>query len=62
MNYLEEMFITLVLVLMAFVILFRLAQVMIGVFSKFKPIRHKGKFGCASKLGRLIYFLTQHSK
>jgi hypothetical protein len=38
MNYLEEFFITLVLVLMAFFILFRLLQVVVGLFSKFKPI------------------------
>jgi hypothetical protein len=52
MNYLEEMFVTLVLVLMAFFILLRLAQVMVGGFSKFKPINVKktsvARISCAN--------------
>lgn len=41
MNYLEEMFITLLLVLTAFFILFRLTQFIVDVFSKRKSVRAK---------------------
>ncbi|MFA6922579.1 MAG: hypothetical protein WC216_12115 [Gallionella sp.] len=40
MNYLEEMFITLVLVLAAFFILFRFAQLIFNALSKLLPIKN----------------------
>jgi hypothetical protein len=51
MNYLEEMFVTLVLVLMAFFILLRLAQVMVGGFSKFKSISAKSALPARANWG-----------